>query len=48
MELFDMGATLISDGEALDIARKHNEQIPEGTQMFIICDEKTYKKIAES
>lgn len=46
MELFDIGATLISDGHALDVARKHNEQIPEGTKMFVICDEETYKKIS--
>lgn len=48
MELFDLGATLISDGHALDVARKHDEQIPEGTNMFVICDEETYKKISSS
>ncbi|CAM4019953.1 ion channel [Mesobacillus thioparans] len=46
MELFDLGATLISDGHALDIARKHNEPIPDGAKMFVICDEETFKKIS--
>lgn len=45
MELFDLGATLISDGHALDVARRHNEQIPDGTKMFVICDEETYQRI---
>ncbi|WP_102273387.1 potassium channel family protein [Cytobacillus massiliigabonensis] len=45
MELFNMGATLISDGSALDIARRHNEKIPEDANLFIICDEITYRKI---
>lgn len=46
MELFDLGATLISDGHALDVARKHNERIPDGTKMFVICNEETFKKIS--
>ncbi|MBT2680998.1 potassium channel protein [Bacillus sp. ISL-35] len=46
MELFDLGATLISDGHALDVARKHNEPIPDGAKMFVICDEDTFKKIS--
>jgi voltage-gated potassium channel len=46
MELFELGATLISDGHALDVARRHNEMIPEGAKMFVICDEKTYKQIS--
>lgn len=45
MELFEMGATLISDGSSLDIARRHHEQIPADAKLFIICDEITYKKI---
>lgn len=45
MELFDLGAILISDGNHLDIARRPNEQIPENAKMFIICDEPTYLKI---
>jgi voltage-gated potassium channel len=45
MELFDLGATLISDGHSLDVARRHNEKIPDGAKMFVICDEDTFKKI---
>jgi voltage-gated potassium channel len=45
MELFEHGATLISDGSSLDIARRHNETIPDHAKLFIICDEDTYKKI---
>ena len=45
MELFEMGATLISDGGSLDIARRHHEKIPEQAKMFVICDENTYQKI---
>ena len=45
MELFDMGATLISDGSSLDIARRHHEKIPEKAKLFVICDEPTYRKI---
>jgi voltage-gated potassium channel len=45
MELFEMGATLISDGSSLDIARRHQEKIPENAKLFVICDEPTYRKI---
>lgn len=45
MELFEQGAILISDGNQLDIARRHNEQIPEGAKMFVICDKETYEKV---
>ncbi|MFS0635267.1 ion channel [Mesobacillus foraminis] len=45
MELFEMGAVLISDGSSLDIARRHTEKIGENTKMFIICDEETYQRI---
>jgi len=45
MELFEMGATLISDGTSLDIARRHHEKIPEGAKLFVICDEPTYVRI---
>lgn len=46
MELFEKGATLISDGHALDVARRHNEKIPDGAKMFVICDERTYREIS--
>ncbi|MDQ0218700.1 ion transporter [Peribacillus cavernae] len=45
MELFEMGAILISDGNHLDIARRPNDPIPEQAKMFVICDEETYLKI---
>lgn len=45
MELFDAGATLLSDGHALDVARRHNEEIPDGAKMFVICNEETYQRI---
>lgn len=44
-ELFDMGATLISDGNSLDIARRHQEKIPADAKLYVICDEDTYRKI---
>lgn len=46
MDLFNEGATLISDGHSLDVARKSNEKIPQGTKLFVICDEATFKKIS--
>jgi len=44
-ELFEQGATLISDGTSLDIARRSHEEIPTDGRLFIICDKKTYEKI---
>ncbi|AGK53056.1 potassium channel family protein [Bacillus sp. 1NLA3E] len=48
MDLFDLGATLISDGSHLDIARRPNDSIADDAKMFVICDEVTYKKIKNS
>ncbi|WML43903.1 ion channel [Neobacillus sp. PS3-40] len=45
MELFEMGATLISDGSTLDIARRNQEKIADQAKMFVICNEETYKQI---
>lgn len=45
MELFEIGATLISDGSSLDLARRHHELIPDSAKLFVICDENTYQKI---
>ncbi|WP_147532084.1 potassium channel family protein [Bacillus marasmi] len=47
MELFELGATLISDGSNLDIARRSNERIAEGAKMFVICNKETYDKIKD-
>lgn len=44
-ELFEQGATLISDGTRLDIASRSNEIIPVDVKLFVICDKKTYEKI---
>jgi voltage-gated potassium channel len=44
-ELFEQGATLISDGTSLDIARRSNERISADVKLFVICDDKTYEKI---
>lgn len=46
MELFEHGATLISDGNHLDIARRPKDIIPEDARMFVICDEQTYRQIS--
>ncbi|WP_163100340.1 potassium channel family protein [Peribacillus alkalitolerans] len=45
IELFEQGAILISDGNNLDIARRPNENIPNHTKLFVICDKETYEKI---
>lgn len=47
MELFDLGATLISDGSNLDIARRSNEPIADHAKMFIICNKETFEKIKD-
>ncbi|WP_100010196.1 potassium channel family protein [Lentibacillus sediminis] len=44
-ELLDNGATLIADGEQLDINRRLDEKIPGDAVLYIICDEETYGKI---
>ena len=48
LDLFDLGATLISDGNQLDIARRPNEPIPADAKMFVICDEETFQKLKNS
>jgi voltage-gated potassium channel len=45
VELFITGATLISDGGSLDLAKRHKELIPENAKLYVICDEETYLKI---
>jgi voltage-gated potassium channel len=47
MELFEQGATLISDGSHLDIAKRAGDSISEAAKLFIICDEETFKKITK-
>ncbi|MFB4163262.1 potassium channel family protein [Alteribacillus sp. JSM 102045] len=44
-ELLAEGATLVSNGENLNINRKLDENIPENARLFVICDEETYQQI---
>ncbi|RCW62847.1 potassium channel protein [Saliterribacillus persicus] len=44
-ELLESGATLIADGEKLDINRRLEEQIPENAELYVICDHETYQSI---
>lgn len=45
LELFDYGATLLSDGDSLDIARRHQETISKGAKLMVVCDEATWQRI---
>lgn len=47
MELFDLGATLISEGSDLDVAKRSNEPIADDAKIFIICNKETYEKIKD-
>ncbi|SEQ75825.1 hypothetical protein [Piscibacillus halophilus] len=44
--LLDYGATLLSEGERLGIAKKADEMIPENAELMIICDQETYENIS--
>lgn len=43
--LLQEGATLISDGNKMDINRRLNEQLTVDSRLFVICDKETYDKI---
>jgi len=45
MELLQQGATLIADGDKLDINRRLDEPIPATARLFVICDYATYTKL---
>jgi voltage-gated potassium channel len=45
MGLLECGATLIAEGNHLDINRRLHEKIPEDAHLFVICDKETYMKI---
>ncbi|SDJ66711.1 potassium channel family protein [Salimicrobium halophilum] len=45
-DLLDQGATLIADGSDLTINRKLKEPLPEDAELYAICDEDTFKRIA--
>ncbi|TNJ65143.1 ion transporter [Paenibacillus hemerocallicola] len=44
-ELLREGATLLSEGEHLNVNRRLDEPIPEGARLFVICDADTYRKL---
>jgi len=44
-ELLSQGATLIADGQRLDINRRLDEPIQENALLYIICDKETYESI---
>lgn len=43
--LLQKGATLISDGEPLNINKRLHEEIPPGAKLFVICDKETYGRL---
>ncbi|UKS25837.1 potassium channel family protein [Paenibacillus sp. HWE-109] len=45
-QLLEEGATLISDGDQLNINRKLDQLIPEEARLFVICDMETYERIS--
>lgn len=46
LDLLDHGATLIADGNQLDINRRLHDPIPVHAKLFIVCDEETYNKLS--
>ncbi|SDH23982.1 voltage-gated potassium channel [Alteribacillus persepolensis] len=44
-ELLREGATLVSDGDQLNINKKLDEPLSEKARLFVICDAETYQKI---
>ncbi len=45
-ELLREGATLVSEGQHLDINRRLDENITEDARLFVICDKQTYDKLS--
>jgi voltage-gated potassium channel len=45
-DLLQMGATLISDREKLNVNRNLHLDIPEDARLYVICDQETYNKIS--
>ncbi|TCP30915.1 voltage-gated potassium channel [Scopulibacillus darangshiensis] len=45
--LLEQGATLVADGNELDINRRLQEEIPDNAELYMICDPKTYHKLLE-
>ena len=46
-ELLREGATLISEGQQLNINRRLDETIAKDARLFVICDKQTYHKLQE-
>ncbi|MBD2860564.1 potassium channel protein [Paenibacillus oceani] len=44
-ELLREGATLLSDGDNLNVSRRLDEPIPEDAKLFVICDSETYTRL---
>ncbi|WP_431804462.1 NAD-binding protein [Halobacillus andaensis] len=44
-ELLNHGATLIADRNDLTINRRLHENIPEGAELYVVCDQKTYQQL---
>lgn len=44
-DLLEKGATLIADGDKLDINRRLKEDIPADAELYVICNEETYQKL---
>jgi voltage-gated potassium channel len=44
-ELLNEGATLISDGNKMNINKQLDEVIPEQNRLYVICDQETYHKL---
>lgn len=46
-EMLQNGAILVSDGKDTSIARRKGDKIPPHAQLFVICDNDTYRKISK-
>jgi voltage-gated potassium channel len=47
-DLLEKGATLISNGEELNINRRLDEKIEPGSILYIICNKDTYEKLSKA
>ncbi|MCF6408846.1 potassium channel family protein [Pseudalkalibacillus salsuginis] len=47
-DLIKEGATLIADGDKMDINRRMDDALPNHARLFVICDRETYERIQTS
>ncbi|MBO8165149.1 MAG: NAD-binding protein [Brevibacillus sp.] len=47
-ELLSEGATLVSEGQHLNINRRLDETIAEDARLFVICDKETYQRLRQA